>query len=153
MRKVLMLPLMLLGLLGSGTAASAQPLPMNNCDLFRCYTPVMEVHSNRCGTSNTYMQVYYPPAGVRLVDVKGEVELEGGGATHYVKAVSGGQSFLKCKWHARKKCRGDNGLAKGYCWIQRADAPSFRFPWDRMSELDELDRSAYALAQTTVNAK
>jgi hypothetical protein len=54
-------------------------------------------------------------AGPNL-DLKKGVEIEGGGATHYVIALGAGASWLKCKWYAAGKCGGDNGLSKGYCW-------------------------------------
>jgi hypothetical protein len=62
---------------------------------------------------------FHPPSGVVLVNIKGGVEIEAGGATHYVNAVSAGSNWLECKWHAAKRLWGDNGLAKGYCWVQR----------------------------------
>lgn len=88
-----------------------------NCTADTCKTDIKEYHHDDVGAGEVSI-VFHPPAGIKLDDrAKGGIEIEGGGATHYVNAVSGGVSFLECKWHAATRPHGDNGFTKGYCWI------------------------------------
>ncbi|MCA1458076.1 hypothetical protein I6F35_33625 [Bradyrhizobium sp. BRP22] len=148
MLKAIKLQLLIIaGLAGSVVSVSAQLLPATPpffpfsfptpvtdfpvayCDAQLCYTPIHEVHADSGELTMTLD--YYPPAGKSFVDVKAGVEIEGGGATHYVNAVSAGAGWLRCKWHARKKIGGDNGLAKGYCWVRMADAAPAKMRYKR----------------------
>jgi hypothetical protein len=88
------------------------------CDRDQCRTPVLEIHENT-GIDASYVEyVFAPPPGITLDDAHTTgVEVDGGGDTHYVRALDAGQNWLKCKWLAKARSRDDKGLAKGYCWI------------------------------------
>jgi hypothetical protein len=87
------------------------------CDAAQCKTPIYEVHADRPYGETNLELVFHPPSGTALDEpTKNATEIEGGGATHYVNALGAGPSWLKCKWYARSEL-GDNGLAKGYCYI------------------------------------
>jgi hypothetical protein len=88
------------------------------CDPDQCRTPVLQVHEVTGVDANYVEYVFAPPPGVALDDARiTGVEVEGDGATHYVRASAAGPSSLKCKWLAQARPGGDNGLTKGYCWI------------------------------------
>jgi hypothetical protein len=88
-----------------------------NCTSDVCKTDIRELHQDDVGAKDLEL-IFHPPAGVALDERgKGGIEIEGSGATHYVNALGADKSWLVCKWHAAARPRGDNGLAKGYCWI------------------------------------
>ena len=88
------------------------------CDPDQCGTPVVEVHEDTGVDANYVEYIFAPPAGIALDDARiTGVEVDGDGADHYVRAVAAGPGLLKCKWLAQARRAGDNGLAKGYCWI------------------------------------
>jgi hypothetical protein len=88
------------------------------CDPIQCRTPVLEVHENTGIDANYVEYVFAPPPEIILDDTHTTgVEVEGSGATHYVRAPGAGPRWLKCKWLAKARSGGDTGLAKGYCWI------------------------------------
>ncbi|GLR91324.1 hypothetical protein GCM10007857_80410 [Bradyrhizobium iriomotense] len=121
-RRALLTTLCLMVLSGGVDARTRTPRTgfTLDCDttLKVCKTGIIEVHADDFHLPPTTAEwVFKPPVGVTLDDgKKGGVELEAGGAEHYVTALGAGPSWLKCKWFARKKPGGDNGLAKGYCW-------------------------------------
>lgn len=93
---------------------------VTSCTATRCQTPVKEVHADGCGSETDLELVFTPPPNVTFDSSGGHfggTEIEGSGSTHYVNALGAGPSWLKCKWYAAPKCFGDNGLAKGFCWI------------------------------------
>jgi hypothetical protein len=88
------------------------------CDLVQCRTPVLEVHENTGMDANSVEYVFPAPPRITLDDAHTTgVEVDGGGDTHYVRALGAGPSWLKCMWVAKARLGGDAGLAKGYCWI------------------------------------
>jgi hypothetical protein len=88
------------------------------CDLVQCRTPVLEVHENTGMDANSVEYVFPAPPRITLDDAHTTgVEVDGGGDTHYVRALGAGPSWLKCMWLAKARLGGDTGLAKGYCWI------------------------------------
>jgi len=88
------------------------------CDPDQCRTPVLEVQEHTGVDANYVEYVFASPPGVALDEARiTGVEVDGEGATHYVRALAAGPGSLKCKWLAQARPGGDNGLAKGYCWI------------------------------------
>jgi hypothetical protein len=88
------------------------------CDPDQCRTPVLEIHEHTGIDANYLEYVFAPPPGITLDDAHTSgVEVDGGGDTHYVRALDAAQNWLRCKWLAKARSRADPGLAKGYCWI------------------------------------
>lgn len=87
--------LLVLGLSASTSQAAKHKLKQKivtgttlNCDSNVCKTDIGEIHSDDVGVSEEQL-VFHPPAGVSLDQrSKGGVEIEGGGATHYVNALA-----------------------------------------------------------------
>jgi hypothetical protein len=89
------------------------------CDLDQCRTPVLEIHEDTGAETSSFEYVFAPPAGITFNPSHTTgVEVDGGGDTHYVRAVAAGSNWIRCKWLAKAQAGGDKGLAKGYCWIE-----------------------------------
>ena len=89
------------------------------CDPDQCRTPVLEVHEDTGVDASSIEYVFAPPLGITFNEAHMTgVEVDGGGDTHYVRAVAAGSNWVKCKWLAKARPGGDKGLAKGYCWIE-----------------------------------
>jgi hypothetical protein len=105
-------------------AMAQRPVEVNvlsfalTCDPDQCRTPVLELHERTGIDESSIEYVFAPPAGTTLNDAHTTgVEVDGDGADHYVRALSAGANFLKCKWLAKARPGGANGFTKGYCWI------------------------------------
>jgi hypothetical protein len=110
--------LVVLGLLASTSVEAKRVRQPIKCDASKCYTPTYEIHADVPGPANKGDLTFTSPRGITFAPSrKGDVETEGGGAKHWVHALGAGPHWLKCEWYAQKKVGGDNGVAKGYCWV------------------------------------
>ena len=58
------------------------------CDLVQCRTPVLEIHENTGVDASSVEYVFPAPPGITLDDAHTTgVEVDGGGDTHYVRAL------------------------------------------------------------------
>ena len=88
------------------------------CDRDQCRTPVVEIHENTGVDANYIEYIFAPPPGITLDEAHATgVEVDGSGDTHYVRAEEVGPNRVKCKWLAKARLGGDDGLTRGYCWI------------------------------------
>jgi hypothetical protein len=88
------------------------------CDRDQCRTPVLELHEHTGVDASSVEYLFAPPPGITLDHAHTTgVEVDGSGDTHYVRAEAAGPDWIKCKWLAKSRLGGGNGLTKGYCWI------------------------------------
>ncbi|MBB3313101.1 hypothetical protein FHT78_004889 [Rhizobium sp. BK196] len=125
LRKKTLLCVTTLGLISScqstvfKTGGGVSPLGIKpDCDnsTHICKTKISEVHQDDPGDTRVRL-VYDAPAGVSFTNPARGVEVEAGGAEHHVHVFLTGSQNFECEWFAKKKLFGDNGLAKGYCYV------------------------------------